>query len=528
MTTNGVSRRSFLKFAAGAVGVSTLAACMPATPAAQQESSSDAAAPPAATSKEGVLWGLQYDPHVETYKRLVALFKEKSGVTLAVEPQAWPLETKLIAALSAGTQPDVVCIMGKMCIPLHIQKALMPLKEAVYTAQGVDPGKDFIGDAIGAYTWEGDIYGVPTEVNSVGSFVNVPVDDVKALGLDQQYPPTDGQPWFESYESMWELAKALQVEKDGKVERWGLSSKGWDNQSYLGILRTLLAKDGVDWWDNTNKKFNIDSEAGVKAMQLFAESPVQMGIETELDQSHADAALAGKVALARGSTGPSLQGGPLGYNFRMSGVPKMIGDEPPLLVGEAGWGFAAPKNSRNPQISIDFLKMMATEDGQRTYSMIYSGLVPAWAGLVGDFSFFADSSEESPNVQYAKLSMDHLLPQTQYYGEGFGYPGEVDAIGGEIASLVRQGKLTPQKRSPSTRSVARPSTTSSWKTSKRWVRSHPESPMSQATRVPTIEHSRQSVILRDRCPGRHRSLRMTIGDEYSSITWIAAIRTFLN
>ncbi|MEZ4863589.1 MAG: extracellular solute-binding protein [Caldilineaceae bacterium] len=441
MNTHGLSRRTFLKFTAGVLSVSTLAACMPAAPAEQEAASGESAAA-APETKTGTLWGLQYDPHVETYNRLAALFKEKSGVTLSVEPQGWPLETKLIAALSAGTQPDVICIMGKVMIPLHIQKAIMPLKESVYDAQGVDPAKDFIGDAIGAYTWEGELYGVPTEVNSVGSFVNVPVDDVKAAGLETQYPPTNGEPFFASYESMWELAKVLQVEKDGKVERWGLSSKGWDNQSYLGILRTLLAQDGADWWDNNDKKFNINSEAGVKAMQLFAETPVALGIETELDQNHADAALAGKVALARGSTGPALQGRALGYNFFMSGVPKVIEGEPPLLVGEAGWGFAAPKNSHNPEISVEFLRMMATEEGQRTYSMIYSGLVPAWAGLVGKFDHFADPSEDSPNVLYAKLSMDYLLPQTQYYGEGFGYPAEVDGIGGEICSLVRQGELT--------------------------------------------------------------------------------------
>ena len=445
MKNNGLSRRSFLKYTAGVVGMSTLVACMPAAPAtapAQQEAASGGEAAAAPESQEGVLWGLQYDPHVETYKRLADMYKEQSGVTLAVEPQAWPLETKLIAALSAGTQPDVICIMGKVLIPLHIQKALMPLKESVYDAQGVDPANDFIGDGIGAYTWEGELYGVPTEVNGVGHVVNVPVDDVKAAGLDGQYPPTNGEPFFESYESMWELAKALQVEKDGKVERWGLSSKGWDNQSYLGILRTLLSKDGVDWWDNNAKKFNINSEAGVKAMELFAETPVKMGIETELDQTQIDAALAGKVALARGNGTPAVQGRDLGYNFFLTGAPKINGSDAPFFVGEAGWGFAAPKNSTHPDISKGFLKMMCTEEGQRGYSAIYGGIIPAWKGLVGKFDFFADPSEDSPNVMAAKLVQDYLLPQTQYYGEGFGYPSEVDGIGGEICSLVRQGKLT--------------------------------------------------------------------------------------
>ncbi len=439
-----VSRRDFLRFSGVAAAGIAVAACMPAaapSAAPAAESGAEPAAP-AAAAGEGVLWGLEYDPHVETYHRLADMFKEKSGVTLSVEPQAWPIETKLIAALAAGTAPDVVCIMGKMCIPLHIQKALMPLKEAVYAANSVNPETDFIGDGIGAYSWEGDIYGVPTEVNGVGNVVNVPVDDVKALGLDQQYPPTNGQPWFDSYESMWELAKALQVEKDGKVERWGLSSKGWDNQSYLGLVRTLLKPEGVDWWDVNNKKFNIDTEAGIKAMELYAETPVKMGIETELDQTQVDAALAGKVALARGNGTPAVQGRELGYNYFLSGVPKILGSDPPFLVGEAGWGFVAPMETKNPDMAIKFLQMMATEEGQIGYAKIYGGIISAWASLVGNFSYFADSAEDSPNVMAAKLSQDHLLAQTQYYGEGFGYPGEVDTIGGEITSLVRQGKLT--------------------------------------------------------------------------------------
>lgn len=442
MNTNGVSRRKFLQFTAGAIGVSALAACMPSAPsqpAAQQE----AGAAPAAAATEGVFWGLQYDPHVEAYNRLAKLYEEKSGSKLRVEPQAWPLETKLIAALSAGTQPDVICIMGKVMIPLHIQKAVMPLKEVVYDSLGVVPNEAFFPEPIQAYSWAGDIYGVPVESNQAGSMVNVPVDDVEKAGLSDKYPPTNKQPWFESYESMWELAKSLQVEKDGKVERWGLSSKGWDNHSYLGIVRSLLAKDGMDWWDQANAKFNLDSEAGVKAMELFAETPVKMGIETELDQNQIDAALAGKVAVSRGNGTPTVQGRDLGYNFKLCGAPPPIPGEKPLYVGEAGWGFAAPKNAKNADIAIGFLKLMCTLEGQTEYAKIYSGLLaPAWKGLVGKFDHYVDSSADSPNVGGATIMQEVLSPQTTYYGEAFGYPQEVDGIGGEICSLVRQGKLT--------------------------------------------------------------------------------------
>ncbi|MBA3946743.1 MAG: extracellular solute-binding protein [Herpetosiphonaceae bacterium] len=457
------TRRDFLKFGAGAAGAAFLAACgsgVPATPAASGNGGvpgsagsaattapaaaaatavpAAASAAPAADSGAGaVLWGLKYDPHVEAYGRLADLFKKTTGTEIKVEPQDWPLETKMIAALAAGAQPDVVCIMGKVLLPLHLQKALLPLTEAVFKAKGVDPVKDFVGDAIGAYTYQNEIWGVPVESNQVGQVVNVPVDDVKAAGLAEKYPPTNGKLYFESYDDMWALAKALQVTKDGKVTRWGLSSKGWDTQSYLGILRSL----GGTWWDNNAKKFGINSDAGIQAMKLFAETPVKMGIETELDQTHVDAALAGKVAIARGNGTPAVQGLDLGYHFELAGAPRVKPGVDPLFIGEGGWGFAAPAKSKHPDVSLKFLQMMCTEEGQMAYAQIYSGLLGyAWAGFKNDTKRFKNDNPNNPNVKASKFYTG-LLSQTQYYGEGYGYISQIEKAGGDTCSLVRQGKI---------------------------------------------------------------------------------------
>src|SRR6476619_3683498 len=147
-----LSRRQFLQLGAMGLIGSTLAACV-AAPASQTASSGQAAGPASIEGQTGVLWGLQYDPHVETYKLLKELFESKHEVTLQVEPQDWPLETKLIAALSAGTHPDVLCIMGKVLIPLHVQKAILPLSDVVYGSMGVKPDEVFQAESKEAYTW---------------------------------------------------------------------------------------------------------------------------------------------------------------------------------------------------------------------------------------------------------------------------------------------------------------------------------------------------------------------------------------
>jgi ABC-type glycerol-3-phosphate transport system substrate-binding protein len=393
--------------------------------------------------KEGVLWGIPYDPHLEAYKRVAKLFNEKTGATMKVQPGDWDVVGKLVAALAAGTQPDVQCAIGRGIIPLYFGKALLPLKDAVYAAQGVDPQKDFAGDAIEPYTWKGEIYGVPLEANQVGHTVHLPVDEVKALGLADKYPPTNGQVFFESHESLWELARKLQKEENGRVTRWGLSSKGHGGTVYLGIVRTLLSKEGTDWWDNRAKKFNIDTEAGVEAMKLLAETPVKMGIETELDEVQAGAIMSGKVAIARGC-GPDLrEAKKLGFTFGLAGAPKIRPPELPLFVGEGGWGFIVPKTAKNLDVAVEFLKVACTLEGQREFAKIYGGLmVPAWKALHGKFDHFEDPSPDNPIVAAAKVMQQYLTPQTRYYGEGYGNSDVINTATDEICSEVRQGRLT--------------------------------------------------------------------------------------
>ncbi len=395
--------------------------------------------------KKGRLWGLQYDPHVLAYQRLAYLFNKLTGATLNVEPQAWPIETKLLAALAAGTQPDAACIMGKMCLPLYVQNALLPLRDAVYNYMKVKPEDVFFEDAVQAYSWKGEMYGVPTEAGGLGNVVNVPVDDVQKLGLADKYPPTDGRTWWKDYPEMFELAKALQIEKEGRVERWGLSSKGWDASSVLGMVRSLLAERGTDWWDLGATKFNMTTDEAIQAMKWFAEDPVNLGIETELAEGSVDGALAGKCALARGNQTPSrTDTSKLGYNFDVCGVPMCVPNKPPLSCSEAGWGFVAPKATKNPDISIEFMRMMVTEDGQREYDKIYGGqALMAWKGFVGVYDHWEDTGPKA--IRWAKLAQEKLMPLARYYGEALGYYGEVDRIIAEVASNVRMKKYNSKE-----------------------------------------------------------------------------------
>ena len=115
-----------------------------------------------------MLWGLKYDPHIRAYQRMVDMFNSRTGAQMTVEPIDPDLAPKFVAALAAGTQPDVMCYYAPVMQGLLIQQVCMPITESVYQANGVDPEVDFIADSMGGWRYKGEIFGVPVESNAVG------------------------------------------------------------------------------------------------------------------------------------------------------------------------------------------------------------------------------------------------------------------------------------------------------------------------------------------------------------------------
>jgi ABC-type glycerol-3-phosphate transport system substrate-binding protein len=147
--------------------------------------------------------------------------------------------------------------------------------------------------------------------------------------------------------------------------------------------------------------------------------------------------------LARGISNPALQQGrDVGAMYEIVAAPKVMADTMPSYVGEAGWGFAAPRKAKNLDLAVAFLQMMATEEAQTIYCTMYGGITaPAWKALLGKIDHFADPKPDGANAKAAQV-MKPLGELTHFYGEGFGYPAEVDNIGAELCSKVRVGDMT--------------------------------------------------------------------------------------
>ncbi len=220
MSATKASRRDFLKAAAGDSG-SRRSGRHWSRGGGQDRRGRGASGAARAIEPNGVFWGLNYQPHVQAYHRMAALFHKQTGSTIDVQPQPGVPYANLIAAIAAGTQPDLCFTLANFTTALAIQGALTDLTDSVYKYMHVsDQAKYWVGDAAQVWSFNNKIYGVPCETDGAGGYaVNVPVDDLKKMGIYNEYPPGNGKVFFDSYQQFWDLAKELQIVKGGKVVR---------------------------------------------------------------------------------------------------------------------------------------------------------------------------------------------------------------------------------------------------------------------------------------------------------------------
>ena len=453
MGTTSTSRRDFLKAAAGTAGAGALA--VTGLDAGIKATAVEAAPAAVRTSKlesSGTMWCMLWQPHINAFTEQIKLFKQHTGSTITLRPQAAAglaseiVATKFIAATAAGTQPDICANTGQNLVLLAAQGAAKDIGNSVYAANHIVISRDFVGDAVQQFSWRNKIYGVPLETDGgLGPFVNVRVDQVKAKGLTSMYPPSNGKFAFDSYDQLFALAKALQVTKGGKVTEYGLCGEGWDD----GAMHMLMTQLGTFPFDAATGTFKYDSPAGIEAMQLHVATPVKMGIEREWGDIIAveNVALKGECAISMTNGSASLFGPPLGYDFEIAGAPAING-HPAVGVGSGqGWGLVEAAKAHSPNLADAFLRLVASRQGQYIYDKIYNGVaIPAWKDiLLHDTSRFKPANSTNASwVLDSKVQVRQGFDNVKYIGEVGYYNKLVDAIISQ-SQAVRLGRLTAKQ-----------------------------------------------------------------------------------
>jgi maltose-binding protein MalE len=399
--------------------------------------------PTSAQGKTFTVWGLDYVPHKERWGELLQVFEQKTGAKGKNEPQAWPIEEKVIAALAAGTAPDIGGMMGRVLAPLHKAKALEAVDVPVFKTLGIDPLKWFTPGAIGAYEYEGQYWGVPTEDSQVANGIIARLDRATEAKVLDLWPTKQGKDIFDSNEQLWDLAAKLQKTDGGSITLHGFGGAGWSDNTLFGLMKEL----GQAWYDHSQQKFFMDSDAGVQAMEILVNTPAQkLKIEEELGESSQDSFVKGKVAMfrANSSFGQIQKDAKIDIIGAMR--PAAVAKATPQYIGEGGWGAVVLKTSKNKDVAFEFLKFQSTLEGEKLWSVIYDKTgIPAIFALHDDDMYKGDSTA----AVYARTWMKYL-GNTTYKGAGFGHEPTITTLWAAISSELRTGKLSTKEAAKKT------------------------------------------------------------------------------
>jgi multiple sugar transport system substrate-binding protein len=354
---SSLSRRTFLKAGAFAVGGAVLAACAApgAAPAAQ-------GGQPAAAAKTLRLsaWGDVQDADV--YNAMLKAWQAKqSNYTATVEQYPGGYYEKIQANFAAGTPADVLYYQGWIWQAYADDKVIVPLDDYI---QKDDMKAKFPGGSNYENTTkrEGGTYMTPTDVGSLVIYYNKDLFDKKGIAH-----PKKGWKW----EEFQDIIQKLSFDEGGQHYYGWAQAGGW-NGAY-GRSCAFMRRNGHIEWDSVvdPKKADWDNEDIAATLQFM----IYDAIKNKWSPSP-DIIAGGGVGVDTGRVGMVFEGP--WYLPRMWGKLAANPDkginfdvvEPPL--GTAGKNFnfghvhghcmTAP--SKNKDGGWDLIKYILSDEGQ--------------------------------------------------------------------------------------------------------------------------------------------------------------------
>ncbi len=262
MQTNGLSRRSFLKWSATLAGTAALAACAPPAPGAQ----TGAAAPEAAKTEVRVAhaWDASFWPRQEEFDKQ---FNEKhADIQVVGENTPWgEFRNKYMTQAAANALPDVMYCQFAWAQQFIQQGSLINLQPYIDNQADFNID-DFTKPSLVSYKKDGDLYVVPYDEGPLLLYWNVDMFDEAGV----PHPTVD---WTmdDLLEASIQLTKGEGMDKvfgfdglpmpDGAMNAnylypWG--AKFWnepeENECHLD---TPEAIEALQWWVDFRHKHHV-------------------------------------------------------------------------------------------------------------------------------------------------------------------------------------------------------------------------------------------------------------------------------
>jgi len=388
---NKLSRRAVLKGSALlAVGMS-LAACAgaPATSAPPAEAATEATTgeQPTPSAKERVTIRWQdwpdWEPNIDVI--LAEMEKQMPHIKVEFEPLGEGFEDKTLAAMVAGTAPDVTTGWGPIFRVWAEKGQLLDLQPFVDRDLSDEQLSDFH-----QWQWAGMVakdsgirFAVPFYVNLIMLYYNQEAFDEVAV----PYPTKDMD--HDDYAEM--LLKVTKIE-DGKVVRWGgeISPTSYDRfqvhvQAYGGHV--VNPDDWTECW--LGKDEALEALEWMRARLWDDNSiaqPLQLQGVGQATGTEAGPWAAGMLATQEGGMGAvAFYANESKFPFALTHLPK--GPARRATLGTTD-GYAIYKGTKHPEEAWDLLQFLVGDFFQKMITETWGGiparlsLLPAWKDTI--------------------------------------------------------------------------------------------------------------------------------------------------
>lgn len=332
------------------------------------------------------MWDATQQPAVES--QIEAFNKQFPNITVEVQlaPYAdyW---TEIQTGIAGGETYDVFWL-ETIEFPIYAsQGSLLPI-EPVLGSGGIDPAL-YPQNLVDAYTWEGQIYGIPRDFDTIGLFYNTDLFDEAGL----EYPTAD---W--TWDNLRQAAEQLTVRDGDTVTRWGYAAV---LTVYQGLFNFIHQNQGRILNEDLTQAMLNEPPAceAIRFLTDLYEQELTPTIAMQQATYPADGLFpAGQLAMMPGGSWYSKPFSEANPAIQVAPLPK--GKQPASMIHGIGNGIWA--GTQHQGAALEFVKFLGGEEAERILGET-STVIPAMEGMQ---QVWVDSIPEM-NLQVFLDAVDH-------------------------------------------------------------------------------------------------------------------------
>jgi multiple sugar transport system substrate-binding protein len=304
------------------------------------------------------IWWHEYGPFTAYVYELIDRYQQMHpNVTInpVVASQA-DLNQKLTVALASGTGPDILDQDISFYSAYYDKGVLDPIKLDVFcTDSQSDIEAQYIGNVLEGVTFDGSIYGLPYQTNSMSFFLST--DAFNEVGLDavKDAPKT--------WDDLKRVGAMLKKVENGATVRKGYDFPYQSQRWQLQAFQPMVEQFGGTLLNEDQTQCLLNSEPAVQALTLWKEvtevtgdPSVSLATPSQPNQDFID----GRVAIWM--TGPwatnQLLESQIGDRWAVTSLPQLDPDNPHTMMYGFTWGVNADKPDLNKLVAWDFVRFM--------------------------------------------------------------------------------------------------------------------------------------------------------------------------